>query len=332
MFRMMLLLSLSFLGVTLQGQAPIYLRNPSFEDEPRRSKTPLGWYLCGPPNHTPPDVHPRNLFEVKQAPADGVTYLGMVARGDGTAEAIGQHLSAVMQAGTYQLDFYAAVSGEYFSYSEAVGQLVHFDAPLHLAIYGSSQPCGQEQLLGRSVLINHLEWKSHRLILQVRQPVTRLLLKVEHPRGDTLPRHGSMLLDGLSPLIPVHGEAQAPGIALAPPVSPQGVEELREKLIALLAQLQVNDGQWQPHCQLGAGGHVLQGNKYLAAIAQLLAGSQQRPSLAIYPKTPYAKQLALAVRLAMARAGYNPRQYRLQIASRAGQRWLGDGLLKIKLK
>ncbi len=331
MLPKVLLLGLSFLAVISQGQVPIYLQNPSFEDEPGRSKTPLGWYLCGPPNRTPPDVHPHDLFEVTQAPADGQTYLGMVARGDGTTEAIGQQLPTAMQPGAYQLDFYAAVSAEYFSYSEAVNQLVHFDAPLHLAIYGSAEPCGQAQLLGRSALITHTEWKSHRLVLRARQAVTRLLLQVEHPEGHTLPRHGSMLLDGLSPLIPVEAASQVSDQATPPFVLPEG-DGIEENLVALLARLEAKGGQWQPHCWPGAGGHMLQGNKYLAAIADLLAGHSNRPTLAVHPETPYAKQLALAVRLALARAGMPPGQYRLQIARRAGQRWLGEGLLKIKLK
>ncbi|MEL6944017.1 MAG: hypothetical protein AAFO82_15255, partial [Bacteroidota bacterium] len=78
-----------------KSQETIRLNNPSFEDFPRHSHVPRGWYDCGFADESPPDIHPQmdgGEFSVNAIPVSGRTYLGMVVRDNGTWEIIGQRL------------------------------------------------------------------------------------------------------------------------------------------------------------------------------------------------------------------------------------------------
>ena len=83
-----------------KSQDTIRLDNFSFEDFPRHSYTPRGWYDCGFPDESPPDIHPQmdgGEFKVNAEPADGRTYIGMVVRDNVTWEAIGQRLNTPLK-------------------------------------------------------------------------------------------------------------------------------------------------------------------------------------------------------------------------------------------
>ena len=89
-----------FITVSLLAQDdPIELNNPSFEDFARASKEPRGWYDCGFPGETPPDVQPSGGFEVFKPAYEGRTYLGMVVRDNDTWESVAQRLSRPLQGG-----------------------------------------------------------------------------------------------------------------------------------------------------------------------------------------------------------------------------------------
>ena len=93
-----------------QGE-PIHLTNPSFEDIPRYSRPPVGWFDCaknfGFKGETPPDTQPSGAFSVSKAPYDGSTYLGMVVRDNDTWESVSQRLSKPMQKGQcYEFSIY----------------------------------------------------------------------------------------------------------------------------------------------------------------------------------------------------------------------------------
>ena len=59
--------------ILLIGQEIIHLKNPSFEDAPRHSKQPIGWYDCGFPNTSPPTSIPLNTAAVKTPTINGNT-------------------------------------------------------------------------------------------------------------------------------------------------------------------------------------------------------------------------------------------------------------------
>jgi hypothetical protein len=93
------------LATHLFGQdEPIRLANPSFEGSPGAGgeavKLPDGWYDCGFPGESPPDVHPKEgggAFQVTKEAFHGKTYLGLVVRDNDTWEMVSQRLSAPVQ-------------------------------------------------------------------------------------------------------------------------------------------------------------------------------------------------------------------------------------------
>lgn len=86
-----LTLLVGYAGWTQEGT--IQLTNPSFEDVPRHSRVPRGWYDCGFPGESAPDTQPDPTFQVNKAAADGETYLGLVVRDNDTWESISQKLT-----------------------------------------------------------------------------------------------------------------------------------------------------------------------------------------------------------------------------------------------
>lgn len=117
------MLSLLFMATSIlafsQGEA-IYLTNPSFEDMPRHSIAPSGWYDCGFPGESPPDVQPNGEFGVTKPANHGATYLGMVVRDNDTWESVSQKLSRPLKRGQcYEFSLDLARSELYISLSRA---------------------------------------------------------------------------------------------------------------------------------------------------------------------------------------------------------------------
>ena len=91
----------------LYGQDTIYLKNPSFEDVPRKG-TPgappiFMWKDCAAvefPTESPPDIHPvyNNAWGVTMQPQNGDTYLGLVVRAAHSWESVGQKLNVPLKA------------------------------------------------------------------------------------------------------------------------------------------------------------------------------------------------------------------------------------------
>ena len=107
MKRSILFLLIGFLNLPLFGQdEPIALTNPSFEGTAAEGSVngnlPNGWYDCGFPGETVPDIHPKEgpgAFQVTREAFHGRTYIGMVVRENETWEMISQRLSGALQAG-----------------------------------------------------------------------------------------------------------------------------------------------------------------------------------------------------------------------------------------
>jgi hypothetical protein len=314
----------------LTGQSVVFFQNPSFEDTPRRSKTPYGWYLCGANHHSPPDIHPENIFKVTKSPADGITYLGMVSRADGSVESIEQVLSEPLQPGTYRMDFFAARSDEYYSYSVPVDQWVHFDHPLHLAVYGSDVPCSTARLLGRSQLVKDTAWQYYTLTLKVSAPVGRLQIRVEPPGTADSIWHGSMLIDGLSPIVPVDSQS---GTLLAVPDSGATLPAKGDvaEIKALLNSLPGDERALNTVLLQHPGGQLMQVNGVLLAVARWAARREsQRLVLALHPRV--SDRLVFAIHRAMRAAEVPEGGYRLKRKRGRGKHWIGESFLKIKLK
>ncbi|MEQ8703908.1 MAG: hypothetical protein RIC19_08300 [Phaeodactylibacter sp.] len=291
---------------------------------------PYGWYLCGANHHSPPDIHPDNIFNVTKPPADGKTYLGMVARADGSMESIEQVLSQPLLPGRYRLDFYAARSDQYYSYSVPVDRWVQYDRPLHLTVYGNTKPCAAAQLLGRSALVQDTAWQAYTLWLQVEVPVERLQIRVEQPDTAVGNWHGSMLLDGLSPIVPV--EAHSRTLLVKPDrVAVVAIGSSSVAIEALLNKLPREEQAFSIGLLQRRVGPLVQINAALFAVARWVARlPERRVVFALHPSA--SDRIVFAIHRAMAVAQVPAHRYRVKRKKGRGQQWIGNSLLKIKVK
>ncbi|NJK83344.1 MAG: hypothetical protein HC912_05515 [Saprospiraceae bacterium] len=126
------------LSLNAQSATVIELTNSSFEDFPRISKPPRGWYDCGFNNESPPDVHPvldGGEFRVMNDPQDKETYLGLVVRDNDTWESVAQRLIIPLKAGKcYTFSIYVARSITYESQSRVTGERANYATPARLRI------------------------------------------------------------------------------------------------------------------------------------------------------------------------------------------------------
>ena len=182
------------------GQTAIALINPSFEDMPRAGEAPSGWYDCGLPRETPPDVQPGS-FGVDLEPYDGDTYLGLVVRDNETWEAVGQKLKeALLKDSVYELSIYLARSELYLSTSKLTGQEANYATPVMLQVWGGTGYCQKEELLAVSPLITHTDWKEYVLELKTfeKNKYDYLTLEAYYRKPVAFPYNGNLLLDNCS--------------------------------------------------------------------------------------------------------------------------------------
>lgn len=195
--------SISIISVIAQT-TPILLKNPSLEDFARRSKPPIEWYFCGPSGESPPDVHPCGSFEVNQKPYHGNTFIGMVVRDNNSWESIGQQLSQPLQAGQcYRFSFYASRSGQYVSYSREAQRVVNFNTPSIIRIWGGDQYCSHLELLAESPPIVSIHWEVHAFEFTPSEDHSHFIIEAYYQENLPQPYPGNVLLDKLSPIIPI---------------------------------------------------------------------------------------------------------------------------------
>ena len=198
--------------------APIVLLNPSFEDTPWHSKPPRGWYFCGQPGETPPDVHPAGYFEVGQTAAHGNTYVGMVVRDNQTWEALGQRLQKPMIAGQcYRLSLQACRSSQYRSVSRLTGQPSSYTDPIRIRLWAGNANCDHAQLLAASKPVGDSSWTTLSFLLQPHADFQYLIIEAYYPENATHDYRGNILIDNCSPLLPVNCETRE---LISNPLSP----------------------------------------------------------------------------------------------------------------
>jgi len=192
---------LLLLGNVLFAQAPIQLKNPSFEDLTKPSTSLVGWMSCGMIGETPPDIQPGS-FGCTLAPADGKTYLGMVTRDNYTWESVSQELPASLDSGVcYTFTVQLATSQNYNSVSRLTSMAANYNAPVVFQLWGGYADCDEQVLLAESPTIAHRDWKKYRFILCHLQPkpITYLMFQAYYPPGKSCyPTNGNLLLDDLS--------------------------------------------------------------------------------------------------------------------------------------
>ena len=186
---------------TSSNQDVIKLYNPSFEDMPRASKAPVGWYDCGFPGETPPDTQPDTTFRVAKLAQDGNTYLGLVTRDNDTWESVGQRLSRPLRANQcYSFSIYLSRSVTYKSWSQVSQQKVNYDTPSVLRIWGGAAQCDKRELLAETAVIKHDRWIEYNFKLSPKQTHTYIIFEAVYQMPTLFPTNGNLLLDNASPI------------------------------------------------------------------------------------------------------------------------------------
>jgi len=256
------------------AQQPRPFQNPSFEDLPDFGKPPIGWFYCGNFGETPPDIHPGGFYGVETLPKDGQTYVGMVARDNGTEEQLGQRLAAPLQPGQcYAFRIFAARSEQYSSFSRLTGQPAPFTLPLKLAVLGAHRHCEAVVVLARSKTIMETEWQQLDLILRPEEAFDYLILAATSANGEAY--NGNILIDAASPLVPCDCQTGMPELELlTSPVAGEAEHErwLTEQTANLNKDLE--DGELERHLFKTTDGVVHYCNRYFWSIAQIV---QQSP-------------------------------------------------------
>ena len=222
---------------TCQDRVVIQLRNPSFEDYPRAGtdgeRAPLGWYDCGKPGETAPDVHPAmppdNFFSVTTPSFDGNTYLGLVARSNETWEAVGQRLSKPLEKGkAYSFGLYLAQSPTYLSpVKKGSEDLSNYNTPVLVKIWGGNGYCKRDELLDESGLINHPDWRQYQFRFEPQKSHTFIRIEAYWKTPTLAPYRGNVLVDNATaifevpvdkPSEPLPGSEEAPIVKILNPL------------------------------------------------------------------------------------------------------------------
>jgi gliding motility-associated-like protein len=129
--------------------------NPSFEGTPAIGQSPPFWStdLTGCGGYSTPDIQP-GFWGNYLVPHQGNSYLGMVARNNGTSEGIFQRLpSSLFQGDCYSFTIHLAKAIDY----EAHGN------PAVLEIWSGDDRCQVRELLWSSPSIQHTAWLPYKV-------------------------------------------------------------------------------------------------------------------------------------------------------------------------
>ncbi len=249
-----------------QHDEPILLTNPSFEGAPmigeKGSKLPDGWFDCGFPEETPPDVHlvEGNPFGVEQLPYDGNSYLGLVVRENDTWERVSQRLSTPLIGGKcYEFSLHLSRSMFYMSPTPSSnGQMFNYTSPANLRVWGGNGYCNRTELLAEtSSLVINSRWLEYNFKFEPTENYTYIVFEAYYKTPILFPYNGNILMDNASAIIPVPCDEETPDVSPADepivdnsPVIPdvQKAEELvlepeKPKILSDLNRSSLRQGQ-----------------------------------------------------------------------------------------
>jgi hypothetical protein len=191
----------------LSAQDTIQLNNPSFEDLPRHSRAPRGWFDCGFPGESPPDVQPSGTFNVTRPAYDGKTYLAMVTRDDNTWESVNQWLDTDLEAGScYVMSLMLCRSEFYLSLSRSTEEQVNYSTPIQVRIWGGKSQCDKMQLLAHTGPIESYEWQETIFPFYAEDNYSNILIEAYYAEGSLLPYNGNVLIDRASAIEKINCE------------------------------------------------------------------------------------------------------------------------------
>ncbi|MEM8523418.1 MAG: hypothetical protein AAGG68_02185 [Bacteroidota bacterium] len=179
------------------------MNNPSFEDFPRHSHAPKGWYDCGFEDESPSDIHPEmngGQFRVTTSAMQGNTYIGMVVRDNETWEAVAQRLSIPLKVGQcYNFSLKLARSMVYNSLSRVTNQEVNYATPVIVRIWGGKGYCDRAELLGKTSKITKTSWQEYAFTFMPEKDVSYIIIEAYY-ETTLFPYNGNVLIDDASPI------------------------------------------------------------------------------------------------------------------------------------
>ncbi len=211
---------------SLSSQEVVQLKNPSFEGVVRQGGAFFyldDWIDCGQfksKRRTAPDIHPGNFWGNSQTkagidmpPSAGRTYLGMVARDDGTYESVSQQLDGWLkedQCYIFSVDMLRSL--EYWSgLPDRLDQTkVNFKEPAVLRVWGSNSVCwhdtryGAPELLVESASVkNTKEWQTNIFMIKPKKDYKFVTLEVFYKTPTDSGYNGHILVDNASDFVPI---------------------------------------------------------------------------------------------------------------------------------
>jgi hypothetical protein len=184
-----------------QKDAPIVLSNPSFEDFAKHSVTPTGWYNCGQPEESPPDIQPGS-FSVSKTASNGSTYLGLVVRDNETWEGVAQRLSRPLEANQcYEFSMDICRAELYLSISKVTNEQANYATPAKVRIWGGNGYCDRRELLFETSIIANTRWLGYNFRLSPKKGNFQYIIIEAYFKTPVLfPYNGNVLIDNMSPI------------------------------------------------------------------------------------------------------------------------------------
>lgn len=160
------------------AQSLIKIKNPSFDGEPFQGLYTddkiEGWLDFGIvffPKETRYDLHSSesSFWNLNAKAYHGDTFLGLVARDNGTHEIIGQKLEqSIIKGSTYEMSIYASVNTDYLSHSNTTFKEANYVSPVKLQLYGinyneETEEMTYELLAETSGIVNQ-DWKKFKFL------------------------------------------------------------------------------------------------------------------------------------------------------------------------
>ncbi len=209
----------------------ISLKNPSFEDTPRRGGVTnagsivgkdkiKGWFDCGAihsPRESAPDIHPGDSWGVGKEPYEGETYLGLVVRDNDTWESVSQKLASkdgtmtpMVSGNCYRLSMAVARAESYVSGSRLrmmqkgdIAQIYNYTTPTVIRVWGGDSHCNIKELLATSNPVINSEWETIELDFTPKEDFDFITIQAYYKVPVLFPYNGHVLVDNLSDIVQV---------------------------------------------------------------------------------------------------------------------------------
>lgn len=193
-----------------------FLSNTSFETKTigqstNKNKTiMLAWNDCGiylQSKESPFDIHPKSTgawANNQFSPSDGESYIGLVARENGTRESISQPLLKKLDIDkTYSFNIDITSLDKNFANHRSQNPEFLFDQNLEIQIWLSTDPCKQDQLIYSKKIDYRNEWKTHHVSFKPNKTHTHLMITC-NPIGHFEKVLGNIMIDNIHDFQEIH--------------------------------------------------------------------------------------------------------------------------------